>query len=680
MSESKFSKETFLSLLTKNTNGGIVIPIIQRSYTQGGRGNDEAIMKKGESFLQCLVDALIHNEQIGLDFIYGTTENGKIQPLDGQQRLTTLFLLHWYVAQKENRLDELVKKTLKKFSYETRASSRCFCDGLCDFSLLKTDIRSLPEIIEDQGWFLLSWKNDPSVLSMLGMLGSIHNKLNDAPTTPSLWDKFTTAPEQSLITFFYTPLEAFNLTDDLYIKMNARGKELTLFEKFKAAVEKKIDDGKWDADKSVSETFGNQMDNEWTDIFWHFRDKSSRIDRYVLRLFAAILIGHSAGQDAEKTKRLFNNPESICPDDFDKNSYDCLYETLNLIHSSWKYLNGNKFNSAFFWWGDNKQELKDFGGFFRLFIAHGHDCNKMTWQQLALFHGFCVYLRNNLQIELSSFSDWLYFVRNLLANGTIDDLDSFVSAKKRLDEMSNLSSDIYGQLESAAPGFAKKQIEEEIKKAKIYKNSPDAKPIIQEIENCNFCRGWVSFVFDCLDITDQVSDHNRLCILKEIMFQYLNHDDISNDFRRALLTIGDNRYYEFWSRFAHIPEGNIKNYGPLSHKPQYSLITAKNKDKDKADLRSFVLNPISGQKYLKPLLLRLCNGETLHEVIDSFVAPADMPTWKRALIKESHWMDKNYPFLIIDNTHAFLRQTKKAWYPEEILAQEDNTATSQKSD
>ena len=37
-------------------------------------------------------------ETIKLDFIYGATHSGVMTPLDGQQRLTTLWLLHWFVA------------------------------------------------------------------------------------------------------------------------------------------------------------------------------------------------------------------------------------------------------------------------------------------------------------------------------------------------------------------------------------------------------------------------------------------------------------------------------------------------------------------------------------------------------------------------------------------------------
>ena len=71
---------------------------------------------------------------INLDFIYGnitgSQEDKIFQPLDGQQRLTTLFLIHWYAYAKEKSADETIRETLKKFSYETRLSSRRFCKAL----------------------------------------------------------------------------------------------------------------------------------------------------------------------------------------------------------------------------------------------------------------------------------------------------------------------------------------------------------------------------------------------------------------------------------------------------------------------------------------------------------------------------------------------------------------------
>lgn len=78
----------------------IVIPKIQRDYAQG-RSTQEAVRVRNK-FLDALYKA-IEGTPIILDFVYGNIDkNGVLTPLDGQQRLTTLFLLHWFAAKKEH--------------------------------------------------------------------------------------------------------------------------------------------------------------------------------------------------------------------------------------------------------------------------------------------------------------------------------------------------------------------------------------------------------------------------------------------------------------------------------------------------------------------------------------------------------------------------------------------------
>ena len=78
----------------------IAIPLIQRDYAQGRMDGD--VNRVRSRFLSALYDA-ITIKPITLDFVYGDIDvNGVMTPLDGQQRLTTLFLLHWYAAKKEN--------------------------------------------------------------------------------------------------------------------------------------------------------------------------------------------------------------------------------------------------------------------------------------------------------------------------------------------------------------------------------------------------------------------------------------------------------------------------------------------------------------------------------------------------------------------------------------------------
>ena len=159
---------TFIDLFTTNDEENklplqkIEIPIIQRDYAQGRQTDD--VNRIRERFLTSLYDALTLDKQIKLDFVYGDiNENGVLIPLDGQQRLTTLFLLHWYIARHES-VSEEIGAFVGKFSYETRYSARTFCDKLMEFSPdFSQD--NLSEEIKDQSWMPLDWKHDPTINS-----------------------------------------------------------------------------------------------------------------------------------------------------------------------------------------------------------------------------------------------------------------------------------------------------------------------------------------------------------------------------------------------------------------------------------------------------------------------------------------------------------------------------------
>ena len=170
-----------------------------------------------------------------LDFVYGSLLKDKsMTPLDGQQRLTTLFLLHLYACIKEKN-DQKVK--LLKFSYETRHSANEFCKSLInDFTFELDSEITLIEQIKNEAKYLNSYDDDPTIQSMIVVLDDIHQKFY---LVEDLWDKLTL---QERIIFYYLDLEKFGLTDDLYIKMNSRGKSLTRYEIFKSSFEKFLED------------------------------------------------------------------------------------------------------------------------------------------------------------------------------------------------------------------------------------------------------------------------------------------------------------------------------------------------------------------------------------------------------------------------------------------------------
>ena len=73
------------------------------------------------------------------------------------------------------------------------------------------------------------------------------------------------------ITFEILYLDEFKLTDELYVKMNARGKPLTLLENFKAEFESYIE--KTGDSKEVIAKNKASFDNEWLNIFWNLAKK-----------------------------------------------------------------------------------------------------------------------------------------------------------------------------------------------------------------------------------------------------------------------------------------------------------------------------------------------------------------------------------------------------------------------
>lgn len=272
---------TFISLFREQADAehpelplkAIEIPRIQRDYAQG-RDLPE-VKRIRDRFLAALHQALTENRPIKLDFVYGNIEQGKLIPLDGQQRLTTLFLLHWYVARHE-KIDEEKTLFLENFSYETRRSARAFCRQLVgytpDFSK-----KTLSADITDQAWLPLDWQNDPTIQAMLHMLDAIHERFKD---TAGLWERL----EQGAIAFYFLALKDMGLTDELYIKMNSRGKPLTEFEHFKAEWERTIAL----LDKDAADRISRKIDGCWTDTLWPYKDENNIIDNAFVRYFTYV--------------------------------------------------------------------------------------------------------------------------------------------------------------------------------------------------------------------------------------------------------------------------------------------------------------------------------------------------------------------------------------------------------
>ena len=96
------NKTTFWNLIGSTNIKKICIPTIQRDFALGRHGR----AFNRYSFLNALKTAICGEEELSLDFVYGVDNGTMFVPLDGQQRLTTLWLLHWFIAYKAEIIKE----------------------------------------------------------------------------------------------------------------------------------------------------------------------------------------------------------------------------------------------------------------------------------------------------------------------------------------------------------------------------------------------------------------------------------------------------------------------------------------------------------------------------------------------------------------------------------------------
>lgn len=314
------------------------IPQLQRDYAQGRKGKED--LRK--AFVTHLYDTLKDCKRLNLDFVYGYTQNGVYYPLDGQQRLTTLWLLHWYLVPAEEC--EGAKEWLGKFCYQTRITATRFCKELVS-SIDKLRGKEVVNSLKDNmPWFRHAWEQEPTVAAMLEMLQEIERQFGDADRSV-FWKQLIGEVKEAAITFDSIDIRAeeFRLTDELYVKMNARGKQLTPFESYKAHLTEVLHEVTGTIEyerKSISyeEYFSLRSDNQWFDLFWTPNGPESidDIDERMLYFYTTIARlcffrqPQENGKFVERSLDSFNDTKAYAVFRQKENA-DFLFKTLDLF-------------------------------------------------------------------------------------------------------------------------------------------------------------------------------------------------------------------------------------------------------------------------------------------------------------------------------------------------------------
>lgn len=540
-----------------NADKCIVIPSIQREYVQP---LNKSVIK---GFVDALLRAYSTGEKKDLNYIYGLRSEASFEPIDGQQRLTTLWLLHLYVAARKGQILPI------KLEYKTRDFSSDFCVKLREnaASILATSNNPSKDIT-NANWFIETWVENITVSSMLQALDEIHLSIKTSNTEINrLWDNMI--KDDSPVTFAFKSTE--DLGDDVYVKMNARGKSLSDFENLKSWLDDRltelVKDERNDLDNDFLTKWRECIDNDWTDLFWRNRNRNDsypeEIDDEQMRLFYNIAFILWAQKNKAERKKIIRDPSSIQAIasllEVDENevvdkimermrlsSVDLplyILDKLDIFNDEFfimakKVLNGliqyeNEINhniqalkeeefSEKVSFGD-LQDVKDISFMCQLLMSEKDKA--VSYTKMTIVGALCYYLQN--EANQTNLRDWLRFIRNIANNTNVnaETVHNVLSAFKKwaLSCTTNKIEDVIKTVDDNTSGIDHKQINEEKYKANLF-NRPNVIHAIRRLENHQFFFGRIGFLLKLLE-TIKPEDYNTTLInYANILYEFFGKE------------------------------------------------------------------------------------------------------------------------------------------------------------
>lgn len=216
------------------------------------------------------------------------------------------------------------------------------------------------------------------------------------------------------ICFFFLPLAENGLSDELYIKVNSRGKKLTPFEHFKAEYE-----ALYEHDSEESMDINHKFDVEWADTLFSYRDDDDLTDKEFMRYF--FYISHilcyqqsvkKSTDEFELIKTLYQeSPKAVENRKFFENAMDCWYQVKNEFGSIGNFF--SRYLSQFTHEKDKVATYKTVSeyhtnqNFFHACIKLYQVNNNFSYSDFLFLFGIIVYLTNRDKIEETAFIERL---------------------------------------------------------------------------------------------------------------------------------------------------------------------------------------------------------------------------------------------------------------------------------
>lgn len=349
--------EYSLSQLFSTEKRKIIIPDFQRDYCWGDKTHGE---KKDSDivhgFIETLLEEFEKNKEsdilLGKIDVYENPKN-HIYLTDGQQRLTTLYLLIGMLYRKlENQeLKEKLKRCLISdfeenhddkepyLQYAVRESTVFFLRDLVNEFFIQDD-QIVVSGIKNQPWYFNEYNLDPSIISMISALSIIENYLNN--------EKISDIDAFSKFIINQVKIQYYDVKDKVhgeerFVIINTTGKSLTVSENIKPILLGNLDNL-------------NDYPKQWEERetwFWKNRNKEKEIiaDNGVNDFLTWCFQIHDKQDDfkiIKKSKELLKEKEN---EGFLKDVQKHFESLKKLID----YLKDEKFQKQFQFINDNKE-------------------------------------------------------------------------------------------------------------------------------------------------------------------------------------------------------------------------------------------------------------------------------------------------------------------------------------
>lgn len=518
----------------------IQIPILQRDYVQGRK--NESVKEIRENFVEDLVEHISKKTDkiLPLDFIYGyadeefgkydreiaknnieslldtikdysLNENFNISysisekeninknlfiPLDGQQRLTTLFLLHFYVALKFR--PERIPFLKEKLTYKTRKTSDKFCSELLNHTHKFDKTLPISISIQDSTWFLRSWKKDPTVQGILVMLQAIENQYKSYVDYENrLSCSFNNLFENPKIHFDFLDINEKGLTDDIYLKMNSTGKELSNFDNFKSwfvtKVEVLLHENSIYKSEQYFENWKDKLDQEWYNIFWVADPikADTLFFNFIKSILSFSIINSKEDEKIKKEKFDKLNSDTFLPLKFFEENNLISVENIKVLFCVLQELSNR-----------DSQLVKLIEEIWTKNFSNGKSFTESLITELGslalphkLYFLSCILLITcKRNFELSVFRKWLRVFRNIIYNTRIDDFSRFDTPVTLLLSFITEKNELIIDNDKWIEFFDGKQVKEEFHKLS-YENETTIS-YFELLENHHYLYGQMFFLIE----------------------------------------------------------------------------------------------------------------------------------------------------------------------------------------